>query len=71
MRICARSLWESVCLLIIRTSRFRSTKSTAKVKGTFYDSILLWMTLNARSIAYIECGSPANAAAMKKWFDNT
>lgn len=44
----------------------------AKVKGTLYDFIpFLWMTLNARSIAYIECGSPANAAAMKKWFDNT
>lgn len=24
----------------------------------------------ARSIAYVECGSTANATAMKEWFDN-
>ena len=28
------------------------------------------MTLYARSIAYVECGTPASAAAIKQWFDN-
>jgi hypothetical protein len=30
----------------------------------------LRLTLHERSIAYVECGSPANAAVIKEWFDN-
>jgi hypothetical protein len=57
--------------LTIRTSRSRSTKSTAKVKGTLLQNyFLLRMTMYARSIAYVECGTPANAVAVKNWFDN-
>jgi len=43
----------------------------AKVKGALsrYPPFPT-LTLYARSIAYVECGSPANAAAMKVWFDN-
>jgi hypothetical protein len=43
----------------------------AKVKGTFSrSSPFLTLSMYARSIAYIECGSPANAAAIKGWFDD-
>ena len=57
--------------LTIRTSRSRSTKSTAKVKGTLLQHyFLLRMIMYAGSIAYVECGTPANAVAVKNWFDN-
>ena len=43
-----------------------------KVKGALLRSAPFpTPTLYAHSIAYVECGSPANAAAVKEWFDNT
>jgi len=42
-----------------------------KVKGALSrHTTLPTLTLYARSIAYVECGSPVNAAAIKEWFDN-
>ena len=42
-----------------------------KVKGALSRYLLFaTLTLYARSIAYIECGSPSNAAVIKEWFDN-
>jgi len=71
MRICAR--WRSALAypLTIKKSHSQNIRLTERVKGTLslYISFLR-LTLYARSIAYVECGSPANAAVIKEWFDN-
>lgn len=43
-----------------------------KAKGMCTSVVLssLKSQMYAYSIAYVECGSTANAAAMKDWFDN-
>jgi hypothetical protein len=65
--------WPSVsaCPLTTKTSRFRNTRSMAKAKGMCnYVACPHWRHMYARSIAYVECGSTANAAVIKEWLDN-
>jgi hypothetical protein len=74
-RICARWLSVSASLLITKTSPSRNTRSTAKAKGMFSQkksSFLpcVYIYIYAVRIAYVECGSPANAAVVKEWFDS-
>lgn len=71
MRTCARWPLALAYPLTTKTSRSQNTRSTARVKGALSrHAPFPTLTLYARSIAYVECGSPTNAAAIKEWFDN-